>query len=187
MLSGLNTYTGGTRLVAGGLVGRSAAAFGTGDVTVAGGRLGGSTTVLGNLRNEGGVVGPGEGNGFGVLSVLGSFTQLGAGLLDFDIGTGGADLMNLVGTASFAGKLDVSFVDGLSSAGLYTLINANHYTGRFDGFTVAGLAAGLTANVVYSVAGVQLNVTAVPEPETYAMLFAGLLVVAGVARRRLGG
>src|SRR4051812_19977214 len=33
------------------------------------------------LRNEGGIVGPGEGNGFGTLSVLGSFVHLGAGLL----------------------------------------------------------------------------------------------------------
>ncbi|MBC7939858.1 MAG: S8 family serine peptidase, partial [Chitinophagaceae bacterium] len=107
VLSGLNTYTGGTEVLGGELVGRSGAAFGTGDITVFGGRLGGSTTVLGNLRNESGTIGPGEGDGFGTLSVLGSFSQLAAGMLDFDIGNGGADLLDLAGGATFGGSLDV--------------------------------------------------------------------------------
>lgn len=187
VLSGVNTYTGGTRLLGGGLVGRSVSAFGTGDVTVLGGRLGGSTTVLGNLRNEAGTIGPGEGAGFGTLSVLGSFAQLGAGVLDFDIGLGGADLLALAGTASFAGSLDVSFVDGLSGTGLYTLISAHNYSGRFGTMTVAGLSAGYAANLLYSAEGVQLNVVAVPEPQTYALLLAGLLAVGAVTRRRRAG
>ena len=187
MLSGLNSYTGGTELKGGGLVARSALAFGSGDVTVVGGRLGGSTMVLGNLLNAGGIIGPGEGNGFGRLNVLGSFTQLSAGLLDFDLGLGGADLLDLAGMALFGGGLDVSFVDGLFSTGVYTLISAHNYSGRFDTMTVAGLASGLTANLLYSAEGVQLNVVAVPEPETYAMLMAGLLGVGWVARRRRAG
>lgn len=187
VLSGLNSYTGGTELRGGGLVGRSDVAFGTGDVTVFGGRLGGSTTVFGNLRNEGGIIGPGEGNGFGTLSVLGSFAQLSAGLLDFDIGPGGADLLDLAGMASFAGGLGVSFIDGLSSTGVYTLIAARNYSGRFETMTVAGLAAGYAANLLYSAEGVQINVVAVPEPQTYALLIAGLLAVGAVARRRRAG
>ncbi|MBC7941455.1 MAG: PEP-CTERM sorting domain-containing protein, partial [Chitinophagaceae bacterium] len=155
--------------------------------TVFGGRLGGSTTVLGNLRNESGTVGAGEGNGFGTLSVLGSFTQLAAGMLDFDIGNGGADLLDLAGRASFGGSLDVSFVDGLSGAGLYTLISAGNYTGRFDAMTVTGLAAGYAANLVYSAAGVQLSVAVVPEPHTYAMLLAGLAALGGLVRHRRRG
>jgi subtilase-type serine protease len=186
VLSGLNSYTGGTRLQGGELVARSGAAFGSGDVTVVGGRLGGSTTVFGNLLNMGGIIGPGEGNGFGTLSVLGSFRQL-AGLLDFDIGLGGADLLDLAGTALFGGGLDVSFVDGLFKIGTYTLISAHNYSGRFDTMTVGGLASGLTASLLYSAEGVQINVVAVPEPETYAMLIAGLLAVGWVAGRRRTG
>ena len=140
VLSGLNSYTGGTELRGGELVARSGVAFGTGDVTVVGGRLGGSTTVLGNLLNMGGIIGPGEGNGFGTLNVLGSFAQLSGGLLDFDIGLGGADLLDLAGMALFGGGLDVSFVDGLFNIGSYTLIAAHNYSGRFDTLTVGGLA-----------------------------------------------
>ena len=187
VLSGLNSYSGGTELRGGELVARSGVAFGTGDVTVVGGRLGGSTTVLGNLLNMGGIIGPGEGNGFGTLNVLGSFAQLSGGLLDFDLGLGGADLLDLAGMALFGGGLDVSFVDGLFDIGSYTLIAAHNYSGRFDTLTVAGLASGLTANLLYSADGVQINVVAVPEPETYAMLVAGLLAVGWVARRRRTG
>jgi len=187
VLSGLNSYSGGTELRGGELVARSGVAFGTGDVTVVGGRLGGSTTVLGNLLNMGGIIGPGEGNGFGTLNVLGSFAQLSGGLLDFDLGLGGADLLDLAGMALFGGGLDVSFVDGLFNIGSYTLIAAHNYSGRFDTLTVAGLASGLTANLLYSADGVQINVVAVPEPETYAMLVAGLLAVGWVARRRRTG
>jgi len=183
VLSGLNSYTGGTEVRGGELVGRSATAFGTGNVTVSGGRLGGSTTIFGNLLNSGGIVGPGEGNGFGTLNVLGSFTQLAGGLLDFDIGKSGSDLLDLAGMALFGGGVDVSFVDGLG-AGVYTLISANGYSGRFSSLTTSGLQSGYTANLLYTVEGVQINVAAIPEPETYAMMLTGLLAVGWVARRR---
>jgi hypothetical protein len=64
------------------------------------------------------------------------------------------------------------------------VIAAHNYSGRSDTLTVGGLASGLTANLLYSADGVQLNVVAVPEPETYAMLIAGLLTMGWVARRR---
>lgn len=183
VLSGLNTYTGGTDVWAGALVGRSAKAFGTGGVTVFGGRLEGSTTIDGPLRNEAGVVAPGEA-GFGAISVLGSFMQLAGGMLDFDIGAGGGDVLNLAGSAVFDGAVDVSFVDGLSNTGVFSLINAANYTGTFSALTVAGLSAGLVASLSYSAGGVQLSVVAVPEPQTVALLLAGLAVVGWAARRQ---
>jgi subtilase-type serine protease len=183
VLSGLNSYTGGTEVKGGELIGRSATAFGTGNVTVSGGRLGGSTTIFGNLLNSGGIVGPGEGNGFGTLNVLGSFTQLSGGLLDFDIGRGASDLLDLAGMALFGGGVDVSFAEGLG-AGVYTLISANGYSGRFASLTTSGLQSGYTANLLYTVEGVQISVAAIPEPATYAMMLTGLLAVGWVARRR---
>ena len=93
------------------------------------------------------------------------------------------DLLDLAGTGLFGGGVDVSFASGLG-IGAYTLISAHNYSGRFDSLTVTGLANGLTANLLYSAEGVQINVAAIPEPETYAMLMAGLLAVGWVARRR---
>ncbi|HLL10762.1 MAG TPA: FxDxF family PEP-CTERM protein [Rubrivivax sp.] len=37
---------------------------------------------------------------------------------------------------------------------------------------------------MYSADGVQLNVTAVPEPETYALMLAGLALVGWLKRRQ---
>ncbi|MDQ2780249.1 MAG: S8 family serine peptidase, partial [Pseudomonadota bacterium] len=67
VLTGLNSYRGGTEVYAGTLVARSASALGSGNVTVHGGMLAGSTTVAGSLINEAGVVAPGLG-GVGTLS-----------------------------------------------------------------------------------------------------------------------
>jgi hypothetical protein len=61
-----------------------------------------------------------------------------------------------------------------------------------DGFTFAGLAAGTYAlNVLGFATGsgggfYAGGVVAIPEPETYAMLLAGLLAIGFVARRRAG-
>lgn len=184
VLSGLNTYTGGTEVLGGTLVGRSASAFGTGNVTVIGGRLAGNTTIAGNLLNEGGIVSPGE--GIGLLNVLGSFSQLAAGVLDFEIESGTADLLQVAGLAVFGGTLDVTFVDGFTGAGLYTLVSAPSYSGQFSSLGVQGLAAGFDASLVYSAAGVQLSVTVVPEPETLALMLAGLAVLGWMTRHRQG-
>lgn len=65
-----------------------------------------------------------------------------------------------------------------------------------DGFTFAGLAAGTYAlNVLgfatgsgggFYAGGIVAETAPIPEPETYAMLLAGLLAIGFVARRRAG-
>jgi autotransporter-associated beta strand protein len=182
-LTGNNSYTGGTHLYGGSLIGRSAFAFGTGDMVVHGGTLAGSTTIGGSLLNEGGLLSPGE-NGFGTLGVLGSFAQFAAGRLGIEMGNGGMDRLLIGGTAFFGGTLDVSFLDGFNGTGLYTLVSTDDYLGRFSSVNFSGLSSTLTASLVYSADGVQLNVTAVPEPETYALMLAGLALVGWLKRRR---
>ncbi|MEO5735632.1 MAG: S8 family serine peptidase [Rubrivivax sp.] len=181
-LTGANTYTGGTEIFGGALIGRSASAFGTGDVTVNAGMLGGNATVAGNLTNLAGIVSPGEG-GVGMLTVNGSFLQLAGGLLAMDIQGGLSDLLVVGGPASFAGRVGVTFAGGFSSAGLFTLVSATAYSGQFA-LEVSGLDSGYVANLLYTGAGVQLSVTAVPEPQTVALLLAGLGVIGAMARRR---
>ncbi len=182
VLTGNNSYTGGTVVYGGTLVGRSATAFGTGNMTLYGGQLMGATTIGGSLLNAAGVVSPGE--GIGTLNVDGSFAQFPAGTLAMEIGAGGNDLLAVDGVASLGGTLSMTFLDGFTGTGLYTLITASDTLGMFSSITFAGLDAAYTSSLVYTSAGLQLNVAAVPEPETYAMLLAGLAAIGWVARRR---
>lgn len=183
-LTGLNSYTGGTQVFGGTLLGRSASAFGSGDVRVYGGTLAGSSTITGSLFNEGGTVSPGV--GVGTLTVLGDFAQLGGGTLDFEIDDGAADLLQVAGSALFGGTLGVTFVDGFAGLGLFTLLSVGSYSGLFSAFSVVGLSGGYGADLVYTAAGLQLSVTAVPEPQTWVLMLAGVGVMGWMCRRRGG-
>lgn len=183
VLSGNNSYTGGTEVRGGTLVGRSANAFGTGSVTVYGGTLAGSPVIAGSLFNEGGRLAPGEGS-IGTLAVMGNFAQSTGGMLGLEFGAGGNDLLTIAGTAFLGGTLDLSFLDGFAGAGLYTLVTAGELLGNFSAVNLLGLDAQFSASVTYSAMGVQLDVSAVPEPESYAMLLAGLALIGQIVRRR---
>ena len=84
----------------------------------------------------------------------------------------------------FGGQLTISFLDGFLGAGLYDLFDFGSFAGAFSSFAFDGLASGYTASFVFGANGVDLNVAAVPEPETYAMLLAGLGAIGWAARRR---
>lgn len=187
-LSGNNSFTGGVEVYGGVLAGRSTQAFGLGDVTVYGGALAGSATIAGDLINAAGVLSPGEGS-IGQFVVLGDFAQFAAGELDLEVGLGGADLLAVNGTAVLGGTLSLTFLDGAlgSTAGSYTLLSAGHFSGQFSSLEISGLGAGYAGEVVYGSDGVQLEITAVPEPQTLALLLGGLGVVGFVARRRRAG
>ena len=83
---------------------------------------------------------------------------------------------NLIAGASFGG-LGVMFDDGTAGAFAATVVlhasgsNASGFVGRIDDTTLV-------------IRGDVATVAAVPEPETYLMLVAGLAAVAGVAKRR---
>lgn len=73
-----------------------------------------------------------------------------------------------------------SFLDSVGSLATY----AGCYLSGPGDNAVAGTHCGLSSNL--QGAGAKLTVTAVPEPSTYAMFFAGLGALAFVARRRRG-
>ena len=187
VLAGDNSYSGGTELFGGTLVGRSASAFGSGDVTVHGGTLAGNATIFGDLLNEAGHIAPGE-DSIGTLTVLGNFAQFPSGWLDLEIGAGGTDLLAIGGTAFLGGSLQLTLLDSFSLSGnaSFTLMSAGNFMGQFSSVQVSGLGAGYTSALFYDNGSVRLDISAVPEPESYALMLAGLGLLSWQLRRRRG-
>lgn len=169
VLSGANSFSGGVDLHGGKLYGASTTAFGTGHLNVFGGTLG--VRAADTLR------------------MAGNFSLGTAGILDLELGAGftllDGPLLEVGRRATLVGSLSLSFDEGFSfAAGSYDLLGAGLLEGSFSGISYSGLAAGYTASVLYTANGVQLNIAAVPEPGTYALLLGGLAVVGFAARRR---
>ena len=120
-LTGANTYSGGTEVDAGVLQAASATALGKGDVYVAGGTLASDATSA--------------------LAIAGGFTELAAGTLELDIGSGGAGRLAVAGTVTISGgTLNVVFPAGYtpSVGDTLDLISAAKFQGTFTTITVAG-------------------------------------------------
>ena len=164
-LSGDNSFSGGTELHGGSLVAASAHALGSGDVDVFGGKL--ATRSVDTV-------------------VIGGDLKLGSGsILDLGLGPGGHTLLlDVDGRMTFGGLLTVSFLDGFLGLGVYDLIDFGSFEGAFSSFAFEGLSSSYTASLIFGANGVDLNVAAIPEPETYAMLLAGLGAIGWAARRR---
>ena len=164
-LTGNNSFAGGTDLFGGTLVAASAHALGTGDVDVFGGKL--ATRSASTVA-------------------IGGDLKLGSGsILDLGLGPGGHTLLlDVDGRMTFGGMLTISFLDGFLGAGLYDLFDFGSFEGAFSSFAFEGLSSSYVASLVFGANGVDLNVAAVPEPETYAMLLAGLGAMGWAARRK---
>ena len=165
-LTGDNTYSGGTALLDGTLVGASETAFGAGDVSVLGGTLA--------IRSD------------AALRIGGDLTLGSGSTLDLLLRRGAGILLDVFGRATFGGLLNLSFADdfSFSDAGLYDLIGFGSYEGLFSGYAFDGLAAGYGATVLYTPDGLRLQVAAVPEPATHLVVLTGLGLFGLAARRR---
>ena len=158
-LTGNNSYAGGTILNDGTLVAGSRTAFGTGDMVVNGGTLvvGAAGLTLSRLT-------------------MGSLGTL-------DLGTyGGLSALDIAGFADLDGTLSLDFAN--HGAGRYSLMNYGGVTGRFSRFDLRNLREGYAGSLFYDARGLFLDVAAVPEPATWAMMIVGFAAIGAAMRRR---
>ncbi|MBI1395785.1 MAG: PEP-CTERM sorting domain-containing protein, partial [Betaproteobacteria bacterium] len=156
------------------------------------GTITGGGVVQNALLTNNGHVAPG--NGVGELTLAGSFVQGTTGALDIQLGPlGSHDRFVVSGTTSLDGALELSCAgDCLFTAGdtIAILDSGGALTGTFSGgVTLSGFRTG-SFDVVYDIPLGQVrlmvleNVTAVPEPGTWALVLAGLGVTVLVVARR---
>ena len=157
-------------------------------VNIYDGSLSGSGTINGNVSiGFYGSLNPGNSIGSSVIN--GDFSS--NGNVDFELGGLGAgqyDVLQINGDATFiGGNLVFDLVNGFQAADgdSFDFLLAHNVTGLNTlGFTINGLGAGLAGRLVRENGGLGLLITAVPEPETYSMLVAGLSMIGFMTQRR---
>ncbi len=151
-------------------------------VTIGGGSLGGSGTVGAITLNSGSLA---PGTGIGTLSGS-SFTWNNGGSLVFELsGLTSSDRLSLSG--AFTKGTGIGFTFDFGGGGLdggsYTLTSFGGTTFSQSDFVATNLGSGLVGSFVLGANDLTLNVSAIPEPSTFAAL-AGLGVLGCVSLRR---
>jgi len=154
------------------------------ELTLAAGQLSGNGKIIGNVVNTGGQVNPGASPG--KLSIEGNYTQGADGDLVIEInGTEQGvtyDWLSVAGDVSLAGDLYLQIGAGLTDGLSFDILS---YTGQLTGAFDHIYANGWNVHTTYGAQGLSVTLTtAVPEPESYALALAGLLLAFTAARRR---
>jgi autotransporter-associated beta strand protein len=185
LLSANNTYSGETLVTAGTLIVNGNQASASGAVSVAAGAtLGGSGTLRGATTVRG-VLSPG--NVLGVLNVVANVTWGGALLASsgtdwkFELGPDNtSDQLNITG--NFLKITDEGAVFrfdflGSSQTGTFKLVD---WSGTADfsigDFTYTGLAEGNIGSFSFNGSQLELQVAAIPEPSTWALVIVSFLI-----------
>jgi len=152
---------------------------------------GGNITT--NLFTNYGTVAPG--NSPGTLTITGNYVQNATGILEIELGgtsTGEFDILNIIGSATLGGILDISLYDGYSPPANGTafdfLLASEGITGEFS--SIAG-PKGWVWNVAYldligsdgKIDTARLTANAVPIPAALWLFGAGLLGLIGIRRK----
>ena len=162
-LTGNNSYSGGTEVAGGTVVAGSSTALGTGNVTVdAGGTLKVADT----------------------LTVGGDYAQAAGGVLSL-AELGQADIMEVLGNATFGGELDLDLGLFGDTNGIYELVGYGGHFGQFGNVVFGNLANGVTTSLDYRANGLFLTLAgAVPEPGTWMTMLAGFGMIGWMLRGR---
>lgn len=147
------------------------------------------TYAMGALLNRG-IVGPGTSTGR--LTIDGDLQMDPAGTLQFELtDVADFDLLVVTDDVTFAGTLEVINLNYRPAIGeTFKIITFDDRLGNsvFDSVKVTGFSQAVHFSVTYNPHDVTLNVTAVPEPASWAMGLVGLGALAlWRARRRMPG
>ncbi len=158
-------------------------------IEILGGSLGGTGALVGdvNIGSSATVI---PGSSPGTLSIDGDLHSSGNYVFEIaGLNSGQYDVLDIDGNAFFTGgNFKFDFIDGFhpSIGDHWDFLVADSLNGLgMVNFTYAGLGDGLSIDLHNEGGKISLTViTAVPEPETYAMLLAGLGLMGFMAYRR---
>jgi len=142
-LGGVNDFTGNTTIAAGNLILTQSAVLPTDVAVQSGAQFSGNGTVLGDVNNQGTIY---PGQSVGTLSINGDYTQGSAATYLLQVsggstpgGTGLCSLIEIGGTATLGGTVEVISANGTFAVGReYIILTAD---GGLNGTTFAGVSA----------------------------------------------
>jgi hypothetical protein len=149
----------------------------------------GNGTIQTQLNNDlvnTGAINPGD--GIGHLTIDGDLTQASGGVTNFELASlSSFDRLSVTGDVTLGGEIgiwDQGYAPVVGDTFVVATFDERLANSTFADVTTHGFGSGVNFAVIYHAHDVTLQVTAVPEPEQYALFLAGLGLMGVMARRR---
>jgi hypothetical protein len=142
-------------------------------------------TPTSGLSNSG-AINPGD--GIGHLTIDGDLHQAASGVVNFELASlSSFDQLTVTDDVTLGGDigvLNLGYAPVVGDTFVVATFDERLANSTFEHVTTHGFGSGVNFNVIYHAHDVTLQVTAVPEPEQYALFLAGLGLMGVMARRR---